>query len=98
MAIAVGLTQVVLVGNPPVLGASAAEVSGYFATNGTAHRMGVVIAALLAVPIAIYMVGVHRTLAAVDRTVNTSWSTLFLYGALRVRRPRPPRRCAALRW
>ncbi len=82
LAIAVGMTQMVFVGDTPGLGASATEVAGYFAANGTAHRIGVVLPALLGIPIALYMVGVHRTLAAADRTLQTSWSTLFLYGAL----------------
>lgn len=80
--IAVGVTQMVVVGNTPVLGASAKEVAAFFAANGSANRIGVVLSAGLGIPIAIYMVGIHRTISAADRVADSSWSTLFLFGAI----------------
>ena len=82
LAFAIGVMQMVAVGGTPGLGASAADVVGYYATNGDAHRFGVVAAALLGIPIALYMIGIHRTLSAADRATGSSWSTLFLFGAI----------------
>lgn len=75
--IAVGVTQMVVVGNTHVLGASAKEVAAFFAANGSANRIGVVLSAVLGVPIAIYMVGIHRTISAAGRVADSSWSTVF---------------------
>lgn len=68
-------------GSESGLGASSPKVAAYFAADGSAHRLYVVLAALVAVPLAVFMVGVHRTLTAADRVCDTSWATLFLYGA-----------------
>jgi hypothetical protein len=82
VAIAVGVTQALIVGSTPGLGDSASEVAAFYATNLDAHRVGVVATALLGIPLAVFMVGVHRTLAIADRTRDTSWATVFLYGAI----------------
>jgi hypothetical protein len=82
LTLALGICQLVAVGNAPGLGASASEVADYFGADRTAHSIGVVLAAVIAIPMVVFLVGVHRTLAAADRTMNTSWSTIFLYGAV----------------
>jgi hypothetical protein len=38
--------------------------------------------ALLSVLLAVYMIGVYRTLAAADRARNGPWPMVFLYGAV----------------
>lgn len=76
VAIAVGVTQTVVVGDIPAVGDSAERVAAYYATDRGAHSFGVVAAALLGIPIALFLVGVHRTLR------STAWATAFLYGAV----------------
>ena len=46
---------------------SASEVARFIANHRGAHQAYVVISALLAIPIAVFFVGVHRTLAKADR-------------------------------
>lgn len=82
LTIVVGITQLVAVGNTPGLGDSAAKVAAYFADNSAAHRYGVAVSALLGIPIAIFFIGVYRTLADADRAHDASWATLFLYGTI----------------
>ncbi|MGI8825949.1 MAG: hypothetical protein ACR2JC_09940 [Chloroflexota bacterium] len=82
LTVATGVAAQIGAGSQPGLGASSAKVATYFAANSSAHKAYVVLAALIALPIAVYMVGVYQTLATADRSRNTSWSTLFLYGAV----------------
>jgi len=82
LTLALGICQLVAVGIAPGLSASATEVADYFGTNGTAHSIAVVLAALIGIPMVVFLVGIYRTLAASDREMNTSWSTVFLYGAV----------------
>lgn len=82
LAVAAGVAQTVAVGSTPGLDKSAAEVVAYFADNGTAHKAGVVISALLAIPLVLFFTGVYRTLAAADREHDSSWATTFLFGAI----------------
>lgn len=82
LTVAVGVVQLLVVGNTPGIDDSAHQVAAYFATDSAAHRFGVAIAALLAIPITVFFVGVYRTLARGDRLHDGSWATLFLYGAV----------------
>jgi hypothetical protein len=82
LAIAAGVIQMVIVGSTFVLGASASEVVAFYAANGSANKIGVVISALVGIPLAICMVGIHRTVSAADRAFDASWSTLFLFGII----------------
>lgn len=77
VTVAVGAVTFPLTGSVPVLGDSATDVAAYFAANGGAHEAAVVIAALLAIPIALFMVGVYRALAD-----SPFWAAAFLYGAV----------------
>jgi hypothetical protein len=81
-AVIVGFAQVAFVGDTPGLGDSAAEVTAYFARDGSGHKIGVVISALLAIPIALFFVGVYRLLIAAERTHESGWAPLFLFGAI----------------
>lgn len=81
-AVAVGLITMPLMGSAPGLGASAEEVSAYFASNGDLHRATVVIGALLGIPIVLFFAGVHRALAAGRGRPAEGWATVFLYGAI----------------
>ena len=81
-AVVVGFSTFPLMGSAPVLGDSADDISAYFAGDTGPHRAAVVVAALLAIPIAIFLAGVHRSLAAGPRGSATGWATVFLYGAI----------------
>src|SRR6185369_3431037 len=76
LAVAVGVVQAVSLGTTPGLDDSAASVTAYFADNSSGHKVGVVIAALLAIPLALFFVGVYRTLVAADRTRGSVWAPL----------------------
>ena len=82
VSIAAGVAQMLIAGEQPGLGASADAVASFFASDVDAHKIGVVIAALLALPLSVFLVGVYRTFAAADRARDTSWATLFLLGAI----------------
>lgn len=82
VVVALGAAAMIAAGNEPGLGASSEKIAAYFAADRSAHRLYVVLGALIAVPLAAYMVGVYRTLIAADRVRDTSWATLFLYGAV----------------
>jgi hypothetical protein len=71
-----------LLGSVPVLGDSEADVAAYFAHDTSPHRIAVVFAALLSIPIAIFLTGVHRSLASAQGRSVTGWTTVFLYGAI----------------
>ena len=77
-----GIGTGVLTGTVPVLGDSATDVATYYASNTGAHRLVVVFGALLAIPIAIFLVGVHRSLSNADVPQGSAWATVFLYGAI----------------
>lgn len=77
VSVAVGAITFPLMGSVPVLGDSATDVTAYFAANGGPHQAVVVIAALLAIPIVLFMVGVYRALAD-----SPFWAAAFLYGAV----------------
>lgn len=78
IAFGIGLT---FTGTQPGLGKSASEVARFFANDRGAHQAYVVISALLAIPIAVFFVGVHRTLAKADREHGSAFATIFFYGA-----------------
>ena len=82
VTVAVGVVTGVLQGIVPVLGDSATEVAAYYANSIGAHRLAVVIAALLAIPITIILVGVYRSLSTADVPQRSAWATVFLYGAI----------------
>jgi hypothetical protein len=82
LSVAFGFVQVTSVGTTPGVGDSAAKVTAYFADNGSGHRAGVVISALLAIPIALFFIGVYRPLVAADRTRGSTWAPLFLFGTI----------------
>ncbi len=77
-----GLASFALLGSVPVLGDSQADVAAYFAHDASPHRMAVVFAALLGIPIAIFLTGVHRSLASAQGRSVTGWTTVFLYGVI----------------
>jgi hypothetical protein len=77
VTVAVGSVSFGLMGSVPVLGDSATDVATYFTANGGPHQAAVVIAALLAIPILLFMVGVYRALAD-----SPFWAAAFLYGAV----------------
>jgi len=81
-AVTVGLVTMPLMGSAPGLGASAEDISAYFADNGGLHRLTVVISALLAIPIVLFFAGVHRAVAAGPGRSAAGWATVFLYGAI----------------
>ena len=81
-SVVVGGAQASVVGEIPGLGASTAEVVDFFAGDSTALKIGVVVPALLAIPIAVFMIGVYRTLAVGDRENDSYFAPLFLYGSL----------------
>ena len=81
-AVACGFVQAASVGAKPGVGDSAAKVTAYFADNGSGHRVGVVISALLAIPLALFFIGVYRPLVAADRTRGSVWAPLFLFGTI----------------
>jgi hypothetical protein len=76
-AVAAGAVTIPLIGTVPVLGDGPAQVAAYFASDGGPHRAAVIIGALLAIPIALFLVGVYRALAE-----TPFWATAFLYGAV----------------
>lgn len=82
LAVAFGFVQIAFVGTTPGVGDSAAKVAAYFADNVSGHRVGVVISALLAIPIALFFIGVYRPLVAADRTRGSAWAPLFLFGTI----------------
>ncbi len=57
-------------------------MAAYFAHDASPHRIAVVFAALLSIPISIFFVGVHRSLASAQGRSVTGWTTAFLYGAI----------------
>jgi hypothetical protein len=67
---------------PPGLGASAGELASFFARSGGLHKAGVIVPALLAIPLTLFLVGVYRTLAAADRRAGSCWASAYLYGAI----------------
>ena len=77
-----GLFTGVMAGTVPVLGSSAGDLAAYYAANTGPHRLAVVISALLALPITIFLVGVYRSLATEDDSPRPAWATVFLYGAI----------------
>jgi hypothetical protein len=81
-AVVVGMTTIPLMGSAPRLGDSADVIGAYFAGNADPHRLAVVAAALLAIPIAIFMAGVYRSLVAGSGRSSTGWAAVFLYGAI----------------
>ena len=81
-AVVVGMTTIPLMGSAPGLGDSADVIGAYFAGNADPHRLAVVVAALLAIPIAVFLAGVYRSLAAGSGRSTTGWATVFLYGAI----------------
>lgn len=81
-SVVIGGSQAAVVGEIPGLGASAAEVADFFAGDSTALKVGVVVPALLAIPLAIFLIGVYRTLAIGDRENDSYWAPLFLYGSV----------------
>ena len=82
VAVAVGTVTGVLTGVVPVLGDSTADVVGYYTNNIGSHRLVVVLGALLAIPIAVVLVGVYRSLAIADIPHRSGWATVFLFGAI----------------
>ncbi|MEO5841027.1 MAG: hypothetical protein ABIQ73_21800 [Acidimicrobiales bacterium] len=80
--VAAGVAQLLIAGVQPGLGASADTVVAFFAKDVDAHKIGVVMSAVLGIPISVFFVGVHRTLTAADRARESSWATLFLVGAI----------------
>lgn len=80
-AFVVGMAQGFIVGEIPGVGASTEEVVDFFAGDSTALKIGVVVPALLAIPIALFFMGVYRTLKIGDRANDTYWAPLFLLAA-----------------
>jgi hypothetical protein len=81
-AFALGIVILLLQGSVPTLGDSTSAVAKYYSSNANAHRAVVVIALLIAVPIVLFLVGVHRSLRARDLNNNYPWATVFLYSAV----------------
>lgn len=81
-AVVIGTAQAVVVGEIPGLGASTTEVVDFFAGDSSALKIGVVVPALLAIPIALFFIGVYRTLAIGDRENDSYWAPLFLMGSV----------------
>lgn len=82
VTVILGIATGVMAGTVPVLGSSATDIAAYYATNTGAHRLAVVISALLAIPITIFLVGVYRSLVTEDNSQRSAWATVFLYGAI----------------
>lgn len=82
LAVAFGLVRLGIVGTTPGLDDSAAKTAAYFAEDGSGHKIGVVISALLAIPIVLFFVGVYRRLVAADRIRGSVWGALFLSGTI----------------
>ena len=81
-AVVAGIVQGVIVGEIPGLGASTDEVVEFFAGDSTALKIGVAVPALLAIPIAMFFIGVYRTLAIGDRGKDSYWAPLFLMASI----------------
>lgn len=81
-AVAVGMITIPLMGSAPGLGDSAEDIGAYFAGSADPHRLAVVIAALLAIPMVLFFAGVHRALAVSPGRSASSWATVFLYSAI----------------
>jgi hypothetical protein len=81
-SVAAGMAATVVAGEPPGLGASAGELASFFARSGGTHKVGVIVPALLAIPLTLFLVGVYRTLAAADRRAGSCWAIVYLYGAI----------------
>ena len=77
-----GLASFSFLGSVPVLGDSETDVVAYFTHDASPHRIAVVFAAMLSIPIAIFLTGVHRSLASAQGRSVTGWATVFLYGAI----------------
>ena len=77
-----GFVGIFLAGTIPTLGDSAADIAAYYSKDGDVHRIYVVISVLLAVPIALFLVGVYQSLQTADRDRRSPWPTLFLFGAI----------------
>ena len=81
-SVVIGIAQGTYVGEFPGLGASTEEVVEFFTGDSTALKVGVVVPALLAIPLAVFFVGVYRTLKIGDREHDSYWAPLFLIGSI----------------
>src|SRR5688572_4860701 len=82
VSVAVGATTFPMMGTVPTRGSSAADVAAYYGSNSGAHRTAVVVTALLAIPIAVFFVGVHRAISSASNALSAVLGTIFLYGAI----------------
>lgn len=81
-AVVVGMTTFPLMGSVPKLGESTDVIGAYFAGDADPHRIAVVVGALLAIPIAVFMAGIYRSLAVGTGRSAAGWAAVFLYGAI----------------
>jgi hypothetical protein len=82
VTVIVGMFTGVLAGSVPMLGDSTAEIAEYYSNNLGAHRLVVLLGALLAIPITVFLIGVYRSMSNADVPNRTAWAAVFMYGAV----------------